>query len=327
MTRKAGTGRSLARLSRTSSSSSPAHVRASSSPSAAASIPRCSRMRLVRSSAANSARLRLVHVDHGLQAASARVEQALCARRRAACACRSSRSRRTSSATRGESPEAAAREARYALLAEAHGAGEVLVTAQHRDDQVETLLLQLFRGAGVAGLAAMPRDRAFRSRAASRGRCSDFARRARSVRAVANGCAGSKIRPTWTRASREISCATKCCPSLREQWLGRRCAIARSARAHGRGGRTARCTWRSADLARPPMARASTSRRCARCPTRDVAMRCAPSSRARRRSCLRRHKMMEIAGSLLAARRRCATRSALARRRHASARRSPRTSE
>jgi tRNA(Ile)-lysidine synthase len=57
---------------------------------------------------------------------------------------------------RGASPEAAARVARYALLAQAMRPGEVLVTAQHRDDQVETLLLQLFRGAGVAGLAAMP---------------------------------------------------------------------------------------------------------------------------------------------------------------------------
>jgi tRNA(Ile)-lysidine synthase len=57
---------------------------------------------------------------------------------------------------KGDSPEAAAREARYALLADALEPGEVLVTAQHRDDQAETLLLQLLRGAGVAGLAAMP---------------------------------------------------------------------------------------------------------------------------------------------------------------------------
>jgi tRNA(Ile)-lysidine synthase len=58
---------------------------------------------------------------------------------------------------KGDSPEAAARDARYALLARALEPGEVLVTAQHQDDQAETLLLQLFRGAGVAGLAAMPR--------------------------------------------------------------------------------------------------------------------------------------------------------------------------
>src|SRR5690606_41341612 len=34
-----------------------------------------------------------------------------------------------------------------------------LVLAQHRDDQAETLLLQLFRGAGVRGLSAMPSRR------------------------------------------------------------------------------------------------------------------------------------------------------------------------
>ncbi|MDT8387625.1 MAG: tRNA lysidine(34) synthetase TilS [Thiogranum sp.] len=60
------------------------------------------------------------------------------------------------SAGSGESPEAAARNARYRGLAEWLPNGAVLLTAQHRDDQAETLLLQLLRGAGPAGLAAMP---------------------------------------------------------------------------------------------------------------------------------------------------------------------------
>ena len=57
---------------------------------------------------------------------------------------------------RGESPEALARAARYRVLAGELEAGEVLLTAHHEDDQLETVLLQLLRGAGVAGLAAMP---------------------------------------------------------------------------------------------------------------------------------------------------------------------------
>lgn len=56
----------------------------------------------------------------------------------------------------GESPEAAARAARYAAFAQLMSANSVLCTAHHQDDQAETLLLQLIRGAGVAGLAAMP---------------------------------------------------------------------------------------------------------------------------------------------------------------------------
>jgi len=56
----------------------------------------------------------------------------------------------------GESIEAAAREARYAAIARHLQPGEMLLTAQHRDDQAETLLLQLLRGAGVEGLSGMP---------------------------------------------------------------------------------------------------------------------------------------------------------------------------
>lgn len=106
------------------------------------------------------ARLRLLHVDHRLQAASvdwARHCEKMARRWRVPITVL------TASVTKkkGDSPEAAARDARYALLERALEPGEVLVTAQHQDDQAETLLLQLFRGAGVAGLAAMPHKVSF----------------------------------------------------------------------------------------------------------------------------------------------------------------------
>ncbi|QEY58473.1 tRNA lysidine(34) synthetase TilS [Pseudomonas sp. C27(2019)] len=54
------------------------------------------------------------------------------------------------------SVEQAAREARYAAFAQHLQADEVLMMAQHQDDQAETLLFRLMRGTGVAGLRGIP---------------------------------------------------------------------------------------------------------------------------------------------------------------------------
>ncbi|MBQ0725028.1 MAG: tRNA lysidine(34) synthetase TilS [Cycloclasticus sp.] len=56
----------------------------------------------------------------------------------------------------GEGPEQAARHARYEALQTVIDDASLLMTAQHQDDQAETLMLQLLRGSGIKGLAAMP---------------------------------------------------------------------------------------------------------------------------------------------------------------------------
>ncbi|HRX71836.1 MAG: tRNA lysidine(34) synthetase TilS [Gammaproteobacteria bacterium] len=100
-------------------------------------------------------KLEAIYVDHGLQTASA-VWGEHCAE-----VCRDLNMpfrvlKIDARPVPGESPEAAARRARYAALAAELGFDSALLTAHHRDDQAETLLLQLLRGAGPYGLAAMP---------------------------------------------------------------------------------------------------------------------------------------------------------------------------
>jgi tRNA(Ile)-lysidine synthase len=95
-----------------------------------------------------------VHIDHGLSPSSAewsRHCEDLC--RALGIALHALRIQVRGAP--GDSPEAAAREARYEALRSVMSAGDALVTAHHRDDQAETLLLQLLRGAGPAGLAGM----------------------------------------------------------------------------------------------------------------------------------------------------------------------------
>ena len=61
----------------------------------------------------------------------------------------------------GASLEALMRQSRYRIFSELLAPHDVLLTAHHQDDQAETLLLQLLRGAGPKGLAAMPRVKSF----------------------------------------------------------------------------------------------------------------------------------------------------------------------
>ena len=98
-----------------------------------------------------------LHIHHGLQAAAddfVRVCESVCADAKVPL----QTIKIDAGHAPGESPENAARQARYAALAAAataQGLGGVLL-GQHADDQVETLLLALSRGAGLPGLSAMP---------------------------------------------------------------------------------------------------------------------------------------------------------------------------
>jgi len=102
-----------------------------------------------------------IHIHHGVQAAGDDFErhcQAVCVRLGLPLVVKRVDARHAS----GQSPEDAARRARYkafeavALVEYAQVAIKSIALAQHADDQVETLLLALSRGAGLPGMSAMP---------------------------------------------------------------------------------------------------------------------------------------------------------------------------
>jgi len=100
--------------------------------------------------------VRAIHVHHGLQAIADEFEancRAVCVQLNVSLHVAKVNAKHEL----GESPEDAARKARYTGLADAGralGVSQVLL-GQHADDQVETILLALSRGAGLAGLSAM----------------------------------------------------------------------------------------------------------------------------------------------------------------------------
>jgi len=97
-------------------------------------------------------RLSAVHVNHGLSRNAARWQQfcaRLCRRWRIPLACR-----RVKVTARGQGLEGAAREARYKVLGSLKV--DAVVLGHQLDDQAETVLLNLLRGAGLRGAGAMP---------------------------------------------------------------------------------------------------------------------------------------------------------------------------
>jgi tRNA(Ile)-lysidine synthase len=103
-------------------------------------------------------RLIAVTVDHGLRPEAAR--EARDVKRLAKALDLPHRTLRWTGVKPKTGLPAAARAARYRLLARAARAGGAthILTAHTRDDQAETLLMRMLRGSGLAGLAAMARE-------------------------------------------------------------------------------------------------------------------------------------------------------------------------
>ena len=211
-------------------------------------------------------------------------------RRRPHSACRSSRPGCDARPSRGESPEAAARAARYAALAERLAPGEVLLTAHHADDQLESILLQWLRGGGVRAVAGMPAIGRFargwharpllgftREELAGLGGARERLRVARRIPRIS------------MRASTAITCGSRCCPRSAGAGPRRRGRSARVA-----GTRRSCSTWRprsrAPDLALAAGRPRAVARAAADCCRRRASAGCSAPGCARRACRCRRSR-------------------------------------
>ena len=179
--------------------------------------------------------LRAVHVDHGLQSEAPSWAQA-CAN-----ACQTLRVellvlKLALEPAPGASVEAEARDARYSAIAKKLAPGEWLLTAHHRDDQLETVLIQLMRGAGVSGLAAMPAQA--RLGAGRHGRplldvdrvdLAAYAEQAKLAWVTDPMNAAARFDRGWLRE--------QVLPALRQRWPQAAATVSRSARHLAEAGR------------------------------------------------------------------------------------------
>jgi tRNA(Ile)-lysidine synthase len=172
--------------------------------------------------------LRAVHIDHHLQPGSGQWRRD-CARLARSLRVAFSVRHARIVPRRGASLEALARTERYRLLGAQLAPGETLLTAHHEDDQFETVLLQLLRGAGVAGLAAMPR-RAPLGRGQLMRPLLGFTRAQLRAFVAASGLPFTEDPSNADLRFDRNFLRARLVPGIRERWPGASAVLARSAR-------------------------------------------------------------------------------------------------
>lgn len=104
--------------------------------------------------------LQVVYVNHGLQAEGAKWGE-FCKAQSSAYDIPFLQLDISEALPKGISVEAWARDRRYSMIADVMQKDDLLLTAHHQDDQVETFFLQALRGVGPRGLASMPANKVF----------------------------------------------------------------------------------------------------------------------------------------------------------------------
>jgi tRNA(Ile)-lysidine synthase len=171
--------------------------------------------------------LSAVHVDHGISPNSAKWAD-FCAGLCAGLKVPFRRETVDIEPYRSFGLEGAARRARYDVFARIDA--DFLVLAQHRDDQAETLLLQLLRGSGLRGLSGMSRARAIPGARASLLRpLLEIPREEIEEYALANSLAWIEDESNLDVARRRNFLRHKIVPLLETQFAGARATIARTA--------------------------------------------------------------------------------------------------